>query len=141
MVVPPVEVMFTLYPKKNPFPFMVGDGALDVPSIEIRFTLHPVHSTAGASPRPTIIDIVSRNRKREISHKNKKRPDTSGRKKARYHLTLHVNDVYSSISLTRKTARTTHFQPVFHRKNFTCAARELLQLCLSAPLPPMRHSL
>ena len=39
---------------------MVGDGVLDVPSKEIRFTLYPVHFTAGASPRPTIIDIVSR---------------------------------------------------------------------------------
>jgi len=42
------------------------------PSIEIRFTLHLVHFTAGASPRPTIIDIVSREGECEISHKNKK---------------------------------------------------------------------
>ena len=53
---------------------MVGNGALDIPSIEIRFTLHLVYFTAGASPRPTIIDIVSREGECEISHKNKKTP-------------------------------------------------------------------
>ena len=79
-IVPHDEVMFILHLKENPSPFMVGDGALDVPSIEIRFTLYLVHFTAGASPRPTIINIVLRNRKREISHKNKKRPENSGRK-------------------------------------------------------------
>ena len=41
MVVPPVEVMFMLHLKKNPSPFMVGDGALDVPLHEVMFTLHP----------------------------------------------------------------------------------------------------